>query len=95
MIARQPLPSHLLHKQDQTSILGPTYKTHVNSQFRNSSHRRWAAPPCFPQEGGVPRAVELLMETAREAKPTLLGNLHGETNVAKEAQEKAARAAHA
>jgi len=47
------------------------------------------------QEGGVPRAVELLMETAREAKPTLLGNLHGETNVAKEVQEKAARAAHA
>ena len=43
----------------------------------------------------MPRAVELLMETAREAKPTLLGNLHGETNVAKEVQEKAARAAHA
>lgn len=47
------------------------------------------------QEGGVPRAVELLMETAREARPTLLGNLRRETDVAKEVQEKAAEAAHA
>mmetsp|Transcript_23366 Transcript_23366/g.27617 ORF Transcript_23366/g.27617 Transcript_23366/m.27617 type:complete len:81 (-) Transcript_23366:45-287(-) len=30
------------------------------------------------QEGGVPRAVELLLETAQEARPTLLGQPRAE-----------------
>lgn len=40
----------------------------------------------FDQEGGVPRAVELLLETAQEAKPTLLGQPRAEVLT----QEKAA-----
>eukprot|EP00434_Breviolum_minutum_P013771 symbB.v1.2.012147.t1/scaffold829.1/size159244/17 len=35
------------------------------------------------QEGGVPRAVELVIETAQEAKPTLLGNLRSVTKDSK------------
>ena len=41
------------------------------------------------QEGGVPRVVELLMETAQEAKPTLLGSLRAkvETDAGEKARE--------
>lgn len=52
-------------------------------QFRNQETTDTTLGTYIGQEGGVPRAVELVIETAQEAKPTLLGNLRSVTKDSK------------